>query len=55
MSIEYYGNSVANCSYGIILEKDGVFIIDWEDTPNQTILDGSEYSNKILKECGFGF
>lgn len=53
MGVEYYGNGIDYPSQGIIEERDGLFVIVWEDTSHDTIIDGSEKSNKILAECGF--
>lgn len=51
--IEYYGNGVQNPSLGIVKEKFGSMVIEWEDSEHDTPLDGSEQSEKILKDCGF--
>ena len=55
MAIEYYGNGVDNSSSGAIKERDGYYFIEWEDISADTPIDGSEESNKILKDCGFAF
>ena len=54
--ILYYGNGakwINTPSHGEIGEDENGFFIVWEDFDTNTPLDGSQYSNDILKMCGF--
>lgn len=54
--IYYYGNNyewIDHPKEGVIEKSDSCFIIKWSDTTEPTKIDNSEFSNNILKKCGF--
>lgn len=53
VEIEYYGTSKFINPVGVVKEKDGKLVIEWHDYNIDTPLDGSDFSNNVLKDCAF--
>lgn len=57
LEVEFYFPSdksqIENPGYGKIQKDEDGFFIEWEDIGSTTRLDGSEYTEDILKDCGF--